>query len=159
MCIRDRHNFARLTIDLLTAHETNFPDHQQNAPLLALRLVNILDYLPDDGDTEGLHIGIYASDHATPAAIRAAAQRDTAVQAIVVNGGIIDHAGLHYLEALAAPLLVIVNPDENDVAVATQRAFQHIQPVHEMHQIETDAAASEAAAWFTRCLLYTSRCV
>lgn len=140
-------NHAILAIDLLTPQEAHFPD-QQNAPLLAQRLVHLMDLLHRDGDTEDLVLGFYATDYAAPAAIRAAAQRDLAAKALVVSGGSIDHAGLQYLEALAAPLLVLVDHSDSITQAATQRAFQHLSAPHAMHLIEMQAAAPEAAAWF-----------
>lgn len=142
-------NHAILAIELLTPHESHFADHQENTALLTQRLLHVLDFLRRDGDCEGLKVGLYAHDHAAPAALRAAAQRDADVGALVVNGGLIDHAGLQYLEALVAPILVLVDKnEENGHAIATQRAFPHIHAVHEMRAIEAHATAAEAAAWF-----------
>lgn len=146
------HNHAILAIDLLTAHEANFPDQQQNAPMLAQRLLQVIDFLRRDGDTQDLLYGLYATDHTVPAAIRAATQRDLDIRAIVASGGIIDHAGRQYLEALAAPLLVLVDPEDTITQGATQRAFAHLNAPHAMHPVELHAVPPETVAWFAQWL-------
>lgn len=141
-------NFAILAVDLLTEQETRFHEHQEDVALHAGRLIATLDFIRHDGDTENLMVGLYTSDHASPAAIRAAAQRDATIRAVVVCGGLIDRAGLQYLEALVAPLLVLVDPEDEATRTASERAFKHLAAVHEMHPVESAAVAPKTSAWF-----------
>ena len=76
--------YATLSIELLTMHEAQFADATQNVPRLSQRLLDILDLIAHDGDLQGLPLAIFACGDASPAAIRAAAQRDR--QVMVVAG-------------------------------------------------------------------------
>ncbi|MGE5386898.1 MAG: hypothetical protein ACM3SV_13535 [Betaproteobacteria bacterium] len=143
-----QHGHAVLTIDLLTPDEAHFIRSEGNAPLLAQRLIRLLDFIRDDGDTAHLALGIFARGHAAPAAIRAAAQRDVAVRAVVANGGLIDHAGLEYLEALVAPLLVLCDEGDPSAEIAARRAVAHIGAPWEIRTINEGSAASQVTAWF-----------
>lgn len=71
---------ATLTMELLTAQEVQFADATQNVPRLTQRLIDILDMTRKDGDMEALPLAIFTSGDVAPAAIRAAAQRDTLVK-------------------------------------------------------------------------------
>lgn len=142
-----RHH-ALLAVDLFNRHEEHSHDPHQNAAQLALRLLHFLDFARNDGDTADLALALYASGAAAPAAVRAGAQRDADVHAIVTYGGLIDHAGIQYLEALAAPLLTLVERHDRATELATRRAFQHLRATHELHLIDPADAAAEAAAWF-----------
>jgi hypothetical protein len=57
-----------------------------------------------------------------PAAIRAAAQRDTQVRAVACHGGLIDRAGAQALELLIAPLLMLIDADDDTAFAAYRRA-------------------------------------
>lgn len=145
-------NMAVLTIELLTTREAAFPGYLENPSLLAERLTFVLDFVCNDGDTGKLTLGLFAADHAAPAALRCAARRDQTVRALVTLDGFIDRAGKQYLEALAAPLLVLSNPDDTPSATATRRAFEHLHAPHELRLIEPHEAATETVAWFKRWL-------
>lgn len=144
--------FAVLALDLLTNQETHYPDSGQNAILLAERLIAAFDYCRFDGDTEFLRAGIYASGLTVPAAVRAAAQRDTYIAALVVRNGLIDHAGREYLEALEAPLLVIADTDHDDIAIACERAFPHLHAEHRLLRQPRESGNAVAGDWFVRWL-------
>lgn len=145
-------NHAVLTIDLLIPGEAHFNHSEGNAPLLAQRLIKWLDFIRTDGDMEQLILGLYATGHAAPAAIRAAAQRDAAIRAVVVSGGLIDHAGLEYLQALVAPLLILSDGSDPLAEIAAQRAVQHISAPFEVPSIAPEAIAQKTVAWFERWL-------
>ena len=87
------YGYATFTIELLTAQEVQFADATQNVPRLTQRLIDILDMIRNDGDMQELPLAIFATGDIAPAAIRAAAQRDTQVKALVCHGGLIDRAG------------------------------------------------------------------
>ena len=145
--------FAVLSMDLLTLQETQFADATLNVPRLAQRLIEILDLARSDGDMEKLPLGIYASGDTTPAAIRAAAQRDAQVRALVCHGGLLDRAGVQALELLVAPLLMLFDSSDPLGPAAYRRAGTHLNGRHAEHQLEAgDDALAAAIPWFLRYL-------
>lgn len=143
---------AVLDMELLSSREVQFADNIENVYLLAERLLDILDTIRNDADMENLALGIFAADQIAPAALRAAAQRDRNVGAIVTLGGILDRAGREYLEALAAPLLTLIDLDDTVTAEANRRASALIHAKHELRLIEAHEVAEAASAWFKRWL-------
>lgn len=143
--------YAILAMELLTAHELQFVDATQNVPRLAQRLIEILDLARRDGDMQDLPLGIFASGDIAPAAIRAAAQRDALVKAVVCHGGLIDRAGVQALELLAAPLLMLVDADDDSTLAAYRRATAHLHAIHEMQTTAPgESPESTAIIWFSR---------
>lgn len=146
-------DYAVLTLDLLTAQELQFADAAQNVPRLTQRLIDILDFARNDGDMADLPLGLFATGETAPAAIRAAAQRDRQVVALVCHGGIIDHAGRQALELLAAPLLMLFDTDDEVGPAVFQRARGHLHVPCATEQLRPLADPSPAmAAWFARYL-------
>lgn len=140
---------ATLTMELLTAQEVQFPDATQNVPRLTQRLIDILDMTRKDGDMEQLPLAIFTSGDVAPAAIRAAAQRDTLVRAVACHGGLVDRAGAQALDLLVAPLLLLLETDDLVGRTAYQRATSHLGGVHAMQLVEIgEDAAALAATWF-----------
>ncbi|MDD2743111.1 MAG: hypothetical protein PHV02_12615 [Rhodocyclaceae bacterium] len=125
--------YAILSMELLTLQEMQFADATQNVPRLSQRLLDILDLIRHDGDMQALPLAIFATGDATPAAIRAAAQRDTQVKVLVGHGGIIDRAGLQGLKLLVAPLCMLFDADDTIGQTAYQRAASHLGCIREMH--------------------------
>ncbi|MDE2440065.1 MAG: hypothetical protein KGP14_03495 [Betaproteobacteria bacterium] len=145
--------YAILAMDLLTTHELRFADATQNVPRLVQRLLDVLDLIRYDGDTQDLPLGIYASGDTTPAAIRCAAQRDFQVKALVCHGGLIDHAGLQSLKLLVAPLMMLVAPDDKLAPAAYQRAKTYLGGVHQQYQLEPgEHPSTSVTGWFARYL-------
>ncbi len=145
-------NYALLQLELLTPRESLFADTAQNVALLAERLAFVLDFAQNDGDTEGLAIGLFSPPLVTPAAIRAAARRDQEVGAVVAAGGFIDRAGREYLDAFSAPLLVLLAVDDTGTAAATRRAFELLHGPHELRLAEPHEVVTETITWFERWL-------
>lgn len=146
-------HYGILSLPLLTGRESHFPDTHHNVALLTQRLLLGLDLLHRDGETEGLPVVLYATGHGTPAAIRAAAQRDSQVRVVACHGGLIDLAGLQYLNLLGAPLLVLVDRDDPVSATAYRRAEKHLTPAHQMIAIEPlENPSSRVASWFSQHL-------
>lgn len=144
------HGYAIFSMELLSTQETQFPDATQNVPRLTQRLLDVLDLIRRDGDMEALPLAIFATGDTSPAAIRAAAQRDTQVQAIACQGGIIDRAGLQALKYLLAPLLMLFDADDEIGPVAAQRAAAHLSVEHEIHGLEIgEDALVRVAEWFS----------
>jgi hypothetical protein len=147
------YGYATFAMELLTAQEVQFVDATQNVPRLALRLIDILDMIRNDGDMQELPLAIFATGDIAPAAIRAAAQRDTQVKALACHGGLIDRAGAQALDLLIAPLLMLFDTDDDLGKTAYQRASAHLGGVHERQVMEIgDDPTSPVAAWFSRYL-------
>lgn len=147
------YGYASLAMELLSTQELQFVDATQNVPRLALRLIDILDLIRNDGDMQELPLAIFASGDIAPAAIRAAARRDAQVKALACHGGLIDRAGVQALELLVAPLLMLFDTDDALGKAALQRATAHLGGVHEMQVMGIgEDPATAAAAWFSRHL-------
>lgn len=144
------HRHAVLELDFLTSQEMHYPDMAHNVHLLAPRFLKALEFLGRDGDSEGLPIGIFAAGGMAAAALRAAAQRDADVRALVLYQGMIDHAGREYLEVLQAPTLVLIANDDEVLSAATQRALLHIHSAHELRYADPQTLAAAATEWFER---------
>ncbi len=125
--------FAIFSMDLLTAQEAQFADATQNVARLSQRLLDMLELIQREEDLQRLPLAIFATGDTTPAAIRAAAQRDTQVRALACHGGIVDRAGLQALDLLSAPLLMLFDADDPISKQAYQRAIPHLRVPHEMH--------------------------
>lgn len=145
---------AVFVTELLSASEIGFADATQNVPRLTQRLIDVLDLIRSDGDMEQLPLGIFATGDIAPAAIRAAAQRDSQVDAVACHGGLIDRAGGQALDLLLAPLLVLHDADDAAGLTASRRATGHLHNDHEIRTLRPgDAALTEAADWLIHRLL------
>lgn len=141
--------YAILAMELLSAREIQFTDATQNVPRLAQRLIDVIELIRNDGDMQDLPLALFANGDLTPAAIRAAAQRDKQVRALVCHGGLIDRAGLQAIELLAAPLQMLFDADDEIGRQAYLRAQPHLSGVHEMQVLAPgEDPAAHAAAWF-----------
>lgn len=141
--------YATLTMELLTAQEVQFADATQNVPRLTQRLIDILDLARNDGDMERLPLAMFTSGDVAPAAIRAAAQRDTQVKAVACHGGLIDRAGVQALDLLVAPLLMLFDADDRIGQTACRRAGSHLACAHAMQVLAIgEDPAAPAAIWF-----------
>lgn len=142
--------YALLAMELLSSHEMQFADATQNVPRLAQRLIDVLDMIRRDGDMEPLPLVILANGDLTPAAIRAAAQRDIQVKALSCHGGLIDRAGLQSLELLSAPMQILFDADDEIGKNAYLRATRHLNGIHEMHVLTPgEDPVMRVAAWFS----------
>ena len=147
---------ATLIADMLTPAEARFANLHHNTPLLTQRLLELLALIRQrcaEGGLPELTVGIYAVGDVAPAAIRAAAQRDCAVAALVCRGGLIDLAGRLYLRTLTAPLLHIVGRNPAALA-ATGRAFELIDASKALHPLaDGDALPLGSATLAATCAL------
>ncbi|MCL2635854.1 MAG: hypothetical protein FWD50_04390 [Betaproteobacteria bacterium] len=149
--------YAILNIRLLTARELQFADAGQNVPRLSQRLLDVLDLLRDDGDTEDLPLALFAADDVTPAAIRVTAQRDMQVRVLACRGGLIDRAGLQALKLMKAPLLMLFAADDDLDAAAFRRARSHLRcPCSEQVLAADEDATPTIGAWLARHLPATA---
>lgn len=142
--------YAILNMDLLTAQEVHFVDATANVPRLAQRLIDLLDLARRNGDLADLPLGIFATGDASPAAIRAAARRDTQIRALACHGGLIDRAGRESLEFLRAPLLLLADPEDLAVKTSYERARPHLTAPHEFHPLgPVEDPVLRVASWFS----------
>lgn len=145
------HGYAVLTMELLSSQEAHFVDATQNVPKLTQRLLEILDLIRRDGDMQNLPLGVFSIGDATPAVIRAAAQRDTQVKVLASHGGLIDHAGLQALKALTAPLLMVVDTEDGVADAANRRAASYLVCAHETHLLSIgEDPLLAVTTWFSR---------
>ena len=155
---------STLAIDLIAREEEHYPDLHNNVPLLARRLVDVLDLIKTRmlmGELQTLPFGLCAAHATSPVAVRVAALRDHDIAAVVCRGGLIVLAGLLYLRTLEAPLLQLV--EENDAAqlAAARRAQKELQALSTVRAIPEigfeiagsagfEAAARETTQWFCK---------
>ena len=155
--------FSTFSVDLLTRHEEHYPDVHNNIPLLTKRLVDFLGVLKNSMTTAELRaqpLGLFAANATSPVALRVAALRDHDIAAIACRGGLIDLAGVLYLRALEAPLLVLAEESDEAHIDSNRRALREITCRKELRfipEIGPDYAASNgiaacisaATTWFT----------
>ena len=162
----ERRNLATLLIDLLTPDEEVLDERTAhlrfNIPMLAARLVAIVDWLKRRPDTEDLPVGLFGASTGGGAALRAAAVRPADIAAVVSRGGRPDLAG-SVLPSVAAPTLLVVGGNDTAViamnrdAMACMRAPVSLEIVpgatHLFEEPGTlERVAQLATDWFVRHL-------
>lgn len=154
--------FSTLSINLLARQEEHFSDVHHNVPLLSRRLVDVVDLLKNRmlmGELRSQALGLCAANDTSPVAVRVAALRDHEITAIVCRGGLIDLAGALYLRTLKAPLLMLVESQDETHTAAARRALREIPAPSELRTIPEiafdfatsagfEAAARETTQWF-----------
>ena len=168
--VLEQNGLATLLIDLLTPDEEAVDRHTAHLrfdiPMLAHRLVAIVDWLKRDGRTSALPIGLFGASTGGGAAIMAAAARPNDVVAVVSRGGRPDLAG-DSLPYVAAPTLLIVGGDDTPVIAMNQDAMSRMRnevrlqivpgATHLFEEPGTlERVADLAAGWFTQRLTPTA---
>lgn len=156
---------ATLRLDLLAPSEERFADIHHNVSLLAKRLLDALALLKQKmllGDLPVVPIGLCGGGDCAPAVLRVAALRDEDIFAVVCRGGLIDLAGVLYLRALRAPLLVFNADTDQRGSASNQRALQQVSCRYEFRRLAgsphlpqstaLESVARGTAAWFMRNL-------
>ena len=153
---------ATLLIDLLTPEEDEVDaetgEFRFDIPLLARRLVTIIDWLRHRGGTDALPLGLFGASTGGGAALIAAAERPADVQAVVSRGGRPDLAHEALPDVQAATLLIVGGEDEevlalNQEAMARMRNDVRLAIVPgATHLFEEPGALEDvadlAASWF-----------
>lgn len=138
---------------LLSEREMQFPDATQDVARLTRRLLDIIELSNHDEDMQALPLALLVSGDVTPAAIRAAAQRDTRVLVIAALGGNADRAGLQALGMLNAPLLMLLDPSTGPSPDSWERVRARIDALTESQTLETgENPGSRIANWLSRHL-------
>ena len=109
--VLERRDLATLLIDLLTPQEEAVDDrtaqYRFDLPLLADRLVTIVDWLRSRPETSALPIGLFGASTGGGAALMAAAARPHEIAAVVSRGGRPDLAGPALAEVMTPTLLIV----------------------------------------------------
>ncbi|MEU7719083.1 dienelactone hydrolase family protein [Streptomyces tibetensis] len=125
-----------LLIDLLTEDEERqdavTAELRFDIPLLGRRLVAALDWLARDPGTSGLPVVLFGASTGAGAALVAAAQRPDRVRAVVSRGGRPDLAG-DALDAVRAPVLLIVGGRDTHVRGLNEEAARRLPAPHTLH--------------------------
>jgi dienelactone hydrolase len=127
----EQRHLATLLIDLLTPEEEVTDDrtgeYRFDIPMLAGRLVTIVDWLREQRETAALPIGLFGASTGGGAALIAAADRPHAIAAVVSRGGRPDLAGPS-LPQVQAPTLLIVGGLDAPVIEMNRDAMSRMRP-------------------------------
>ncbi|MFI9611946.1 dienelactone hydrolase family protein [Streptomyces sp. NPDC052023] len=127
-----------LLMDLLSEreerHDALTGEHRFDIPFLGRRLVAAIDWLDTQPDTRGLPVVVFGASTGAAAALVAAAERPDRVLAVVSRGGRPDLAG-DALEAVGAPVLLIVGGADHEVLRLNQEAADRLRAPHALHVV------------------------
>jgi dienelactone hydrolase len=162
-----RAGLATLLLDLLTPDEEEAERQtgglRFDIDLLTDRLTIALGRLQADEQTRGLPVGCFGASTGAAAALGLAGREPDAITAVVSRGGRPDLTPPGVLQAVRAPVLLIVGGDDRRV-IAMNREAQRALPHGAMLEIVPGAThlfaepgtlervADLAAGWFTRHL-------
>jgi dienelactone hydrolase len=123
----ERRGLGTLLIDLLTPREEAIDEHTAeyrfDIPLLAERLVSIVDWMKTQPSTASLPVGLFGASTGGGAALIAAAERPSEIGAVVSRGGRPDLAG-DALSRVVAPTLLIVGSLDTPVIEMNRTAMR-----------------------------------
>ena len=126
----ERRKLATLLIDLLTPEEEVVDDrtaeYRFDIPMLAGRLVTIVDWLRRRKETSSLPIGLFGASTGGGAALIAAADRPAEIAAVVSRGGRPDLAGAA-LPKVTTPTLLIVGGFDTPVIEMNRGAMKQMR--------------------------------
>ena len=153
-----RSGFATLLMDLLDEGEDATRDAVFDIERLAARLTAAGDWVRGEPECRGLPMGWFGASTGAAAALRAAAEPQAGVAAIVSRGGRPDLAG-PFLDRVRAPTLLVVGGRDDVVLELNRAASAGLRCEHELavvpgatHLFEEpgtlDAAATLARDWF-----------
>jgi putative phosphoribosyl transferase len=156
-------SLGTLLFDLLTKEEDLIYENRFDIPLLAKRLSSVTRWVRKQPETRNLRIGYFGASTGAAAALVAAAEPNSGVDAIVSRGGRPDLAE-KYLHLVAAPTLFIVGGDDYVVIQLNQQAYNFLKVKKELqiipgasHLFEEPGALEQvallAAEWFNSHLL------
>jgi len=128
--VLEQRSLATLLVDLLTRDEEAIDDrtaqYRFDIPMLARRLVAIIDWLRRQPQTDGLPIGLFGASTGGGAALMAAAERPAEVAAVVSRGGRPDLAATA-LPRVDAPTLLIVGGFDGPVIQMNRDAMRQMR--------------------------------
>lgn len=150
---------ATLLFDLLTEEEDQIRENRFDLPLLAQRLVDVIEFVQRAPETKGLKIGLFGSSTGAAAALMAASLLGRQVTAVVSRGGRVDLAGKS-LPQVVAPTLLIVGGQDTVVIELNELAYRELNSEKRLEIIEgashlfeetgaLEQVASLSAKWFS----------
>ncbi len=161
---------ATLLMDLLAAEEETAPGGELrfDVALLAERLLTACRWLGGQPGMAALRMGYFGASTGAAAALLAAAEAPERCHAVVSRGGRLDLAGEPALEAVRAPVLLLVGGRDEPVEVLNRRALERLGGEKRLvvvpgatHLFEEPGAletvAELAAGWFERWLAAPAR--
>jgi dienelactone hydrolase len=150
---------ATLLMDLLTAAEEAVDlrtgQLRFNVSWLGRRVIETIDWLASDPQTEELRVGCFGASTGAAAALIAAAERPERVAALVSRGGRPDLAG-EALRRVTAPTLLIVGGNDIEVlrlnrqAQAALAGESRLEIVPGAGHLFEEPGALERVAWLAR---------
>ncbi|MBX9392054.1 dienelactone hydrolase family protein [Streptomyces sp. TRM72054] len=127
-----------LLMDLLSEreerHDALTGEHRFDIPFLGRRLVAAIDWLAAQPDTRGLPIVVFGASTGAAAALVAAGERPERVLTVVSRGGRPDLAG-DALDAVRAPVLLIVGGEDREVLRLNEEAARRLHAPHSLHVV------------------------
>ena len=127
-----------LLLDLLTPQEESVDvrtaEYRFDIPRLGKRVVVATDWIQAHRQLRTLPVGYFGASTGAAAALIAAAERPSAVSAVVSRGGRPDLAGAA-LPIVKAPTLLIVGGDDEPVIEMNQEAMDRMKGAHVELQI------------------------
>jgi pimeloyl-ACP methyl ester carboxylesterase len=163
----DALGFATLLLDLLTPEEDlideRTAEYRFDIPRLGMRVGAAADWAAREAPLRTLPIGCFGASTGAAAALVAAADRRTAIRAVVSRGGRPDLAG-DALARVRAPTLLIVGGDDEQVLEMNRDAMRLMRAHGELrvlpgatHLFEEPGALGQVEAlagdWFARYLV------
>lgn len=126
----ERRGLGTLLIDLLSPREEAVDEqtaqYRFDIPLLARRLVSIVDWMKTQPSTASLPVGLFGASTGGGAALIAAAERPSDIGAVVSRGGRPDLAGAA-LPRVVAPTLLIVGSRDAPVIEINRAAMRQMK--------------------------------
>lgn len=159
--LRER-GLATLLFDLLTEEEDEDRENRFDISLLTARLVAVTHWLEEQDETRGLTFGYFGSSTGAAAALWAAPQTESTIEAIVSRGGRVDLAE-EVLDTVTAPTLFIVGGNDETVLELNREAYEDLTCERELQVVEDaghlfeepgalEEVADLAADWFVNQL-------
>jgi dienelactone hydrolase len=160
----ERRGLATLLIDLLTPEEEALDErsgqYRFDIPLLADRVVAIVDWLTRSTEAAGLPVGLFGASTGAGAALIAAAARPSQIVAVVSRGGRPDLAESALAE-VESPTLLIVGGFDAPVITLNREAMRRMPgavrleivpgATHLFEEAGTlERVADLAGAWFVQ---------
>jgi dienelactone hydrolase len=162
---------ATLLFDLLTPEEEESEQWSQalrfDIAMLARRLTGATRFLRGHSETHRLRVGYFGASTGAAAALVAAAELPSEVEAVVSRGGRPDLAG-DALEHVHAPTLLVVGSEDHPVVELNARALERLRCDKRLevvrgatHLFEEPGALAEVARlareWFVHHLVEAPR--
>lgn len=150
-----------LLLDLLTPEEDQNYRRRFDISLLVQRLNKAAEWLRESAATRSLPLALFGASTGAAAALQLAARWGAGIAAVVSRGGRPDMAGLHALEKVSAPTLLIVGGLDDAVIKMNQTAYDVLRCEKQLeiipgatHLFEEpgtlEQVAALAATWFVR---------